>query len=362
MSDISASVARGRLQTIFARERNSACESDRVDSSQEILSMPSKHVPVPPDEVQVKPSEPDNIPVLEIELEIRTPECLKASQNEAQHSSLPLSPGEEAAKTVSPTNAAPADTATARTSDLRGLSAAVAFIAAAGVAWWANSKSESNVGPSEPTSAQIEKISPMPLNEIAQTGTSEILVSQPPSTPTQAISSMPAPESMAQEVQGKVATSPQAAARTNGVTQVKLQNGNEVTIPSSGVETKLAEFLKQALNKSGEFDLDRISFGHANAILNSSSSEQLQNVAKILMAYPKTRISINAYGDAITSRVSGLRLSRERADSVIRELARTGYKSRITARVYRGQRGKGSNGSEESQGRDERISLTVTNK
>ncbi len=36
MSDISASVARGRLQTIFARERNSACESDRDDSSQEI--------------------------------------------------------------------------------------------------------------------------------------------------------------------------------------------------------------------------------------------------------------------------------------------------------------------------------------
>ena len=79
----------------------------------------------------------------------------------------------------------------------------------------------------------------------------------------------------------------------NDFTRVKLPNDIELSVPNSGLEAKLLEFLKQASNKSGEFDLDSISFGATNATLSPSSSEQLKNVAKIVRAYPTARIAIN---------------------------------------------------------------------
>jgi outer membrane protein OmpA-like peptidoglycan-associated protein len=147
----------------------------------------------------------------------------------------------------------------------------------------------------------------------------------------------------------------------NDFTRIKLPNDIELSVPNSGLETKLLEFLKRPSNKSGEFDLDRISFGATNAILSLSSSEQLQNVAKILRAFPITRIAINAFAANVANRASGLGLSRARANSVLGELARSGVdKSRMVVRVYGDNRGTRSSGLTESQRQGQRISLTVT--
>ena len=69
----------------------------------------------------------------------------------------------------------------------------------------------------------------------------------------------------------------------------KLPNGVELRILESGVENQLLAFLEQASPDSGEFNLDRISFDRAKSTLQSSLQEQLQNLAKILKAYPNTR-------------------------------------------------------------------------
>jgi outer membrane protein OmpA-like peptidoglycan-associated protein len=147
----------------------------------------------------------------------------------------------------------------------------------------------------------------------------------------------------------------------NDFTQVKLPNGIELSVPNSGLETKLLEFLKQASNKSGEFDLDSISFGATNATLSPSSSEQLKNVAKIVRAYPITRIAINAFAANATNRGSGFGLSRARANSVLGEFARSGVdKSRMVVQVYGGNHVARSSGLEDGTRKGQRISLTVT--
>ena len=388
MSDTSAPVASERLQALFARERNSTCDSDLIAVlHKEILSATSNHISVDPDKVEVKMQQHDHMSVLEIDLEIETPSSMPALENEVSRSSLQLSPGGEAATPVSRPNAMPTNKPRAKSSRLSWLWAAAAIIATAGAAWRVgfvphssnevalspkeearpSTSGDTNIGPPEGTApAQAGKISPAPQKETAQTGASEASINLPegaPATPIQEMFSTPAREPMAQGHQeaGSIMT-PAQTARGAGddFTQIKLPNGIELTVPSFGVETKLLGFLKQASNKSGEFDLDRISFDATNATLSPSSSEQLQNVAKILKAYPNTRIAINAYVDNAGNRTSGLRRSRERANSVLREFARIGDKSRITAHVYGGNRVTRSSSSEEGQRRDQRISLTVT--
>ena len=144
------------------------------------------------------------------------------------------------------------------------------------------------------------------------------------------------------------------------IIQKKLPNGVEVNIPKNGVETQLLDFLGQTSHNSGVFDLDRISFDRAKATLQSSSQEQLQNLAKILKAYPSAKIEINSYTDNRGDKVSNLKLSRERALNVLDELARMGVdKSRMTARGFGDSHPIASNNSEEGRRQNRRISLGV---
>jgi len=216
--------------------------------------------------------------------------------------------------------------------------------------------------------AQAQKTSPAAQTETARTGANETSTEPPEDAhgaPKQEMSSTrsaaePAPQE--HEEGGGILTPAQPVVSvTNDFTQIKLPNGIELSVPNSGLETKLLEFLKQASNKSGEFNLDEISFGATNAILGPSSSEQLQNVAKIMKAYPTARIAINALVAKAANRASGLRLSRSRANSVLGELARHGVdKSRMVVRVYSDNRTTRPSGLEESQREGQRISLTVT--
>jgi outer membrane protein OmpA-like peptidoglycan-associated protein len=140
----------------------------------------------------------------------------------------------------------------------------------------------------------------------------------------------------------------------------KLPNGVELSIPKTGVENNLLEFLELASNKSGEFDLDRVWFDKGKTTLQSSSKEQLQNLTKILKAYPSAEVVINSYTDNLGNRSHNLKLSRERANNVVQELARMGVdKSRMTARGFGDDHPIASNNSEEGRTQNRRVSLSV---
>lgn len=145
----------------------------------------------------------------------------------------------------------------------------------------------------------------------------------------------------------------------------KLPNGVELTIPQLGVETKLLAFIegtsKPANAKS--FDLDRIVFDAGKATLQPSSQEQLQNIAKIMKAYPGVNARIGGHTDNVGDKTFNLKLSSGRANNVLHELTRIGVdKSRMTAQGYGQDHPIASNGSEEGRAQNRRISLSVTQK
>jgi K(+)-stimulated pyrophosphate-energized sodium pump len=82
-----------------------------------------------------------------------------------------------------------------------------------------------------------------------------------------------------------------------------------------------------------------------------------------LKAYPTAKIVINSYTDNLGEKAHNLRLSRERANHVLRELARIGVdKSRMTAQGFGDDHPVASNDSEEGRMQNRRISLYVTRK
>ena len=132
--------------------------------------------------------------------------------------------------------------------------------------------------------------------------------------------------------------------------RTKLPNGVELNTSKSGVEGKLLGFLEHGSQESDEFILDGILFAAGGKTLKSSSQEQLHNIAKILKAYPNAKVVINSYTDNLGEKAHNLRLSRERANHVLQELARIGVdKSRMIAKGLGDDHPVASNNSKEGR-------------
>lgn len=164
-----------------------------------------------------------------------------------------------------------------------------------------------------------------------------------------------------------VAESVNTATAAAGVLfKTKLPDGTELSVPKGGSETQLVGLLSdpsQPPDKNKWFDLDGIHFGANDATLQSGSSEQLQNVAAILKAYPNAKVLIGGFAEHSTDKATNLRLSDQRAKAVVEELARMGVaKARMSAKGFGEQGAKAP--AETEQGRQENgwIALAVTQK
>jgi outer membrane protein OmpA-like peptidoglycan-associated protein len=146
----------------------------------------------------------------------------------------------------------------------------------------------------------------------------------------------------------------------------KLPNGVELSIPRLGIENKLVTFIEdpsKPVDTTTWFDFDRLLFDTGSATLQPSSSEQLQNVAAILKAYPNVHVKIGGYTDNTGDAAANLQLSSNRASNVMAELVRLGVEpSRLEAQGYGVDHPVADNSTEEGRARNRRISLRVTQK
>jgi outer membrane protein OmpA-like peptidoglycan-associated protein len=145
----------------------------------------------------------------------------------------------------------------------------------------------------------------------------------------------------------------------------KLPSGVELTIPSSGIEANLLVFLedKAKPERVTWFDFDRLQFETGRATPQTSSREQLRNIAQILVAYPDVKATIGGYTDNVGNPGANKRLSKARADSVRRELTRMGVEaSRVSAKGYGESHPIATNDTEEGRAKNRRISIGVTRK
>jgi OmpA-OmpF porin, OOP family len=157
-----------------------------------------------------------------------------------------------------------------------------------------------------------------------------------------------------------------AATLPAGFFKLKLPDGTELNVPESGIENQLATFIADSskpVDKTTWFNFDRLTFDTGKATLQSSSQEQLDNVAAILKAYPNVHVKLGGYTDNSGKAAANLKLSDDRAKNVMDALVAGGIdKARLEAKGYGDAHPVASNDTEEGRAQNRRISLLVTQK
>ncbi len=147
---------------------------------------------------------------------------------------------------------------------------------------------------------------------------------------------------------------------------VKLPNGVELNAPELGMENKLNLWLAdpaKLVDKVTWFDFDRLLFDTEMATLQPKSQEQLKNIAEILMAYPNVEVKIGGYTDNVGDPKANLKLSEERAKTVMQNLVDMGINAkRLTAEGYGEKHPVASNDTDEGKAQNRRIAMRVTKK
>jgi len=146
----------------------------------------------------------------------------------------------------------------------------------------------------------------------------------------------------------------------------KLPNGIELSIPEFGVENKLIAFIEDAqlpVDDKTWFSFDRLTFETGKATLKPESREQLNNIAEILKAYPNVSIKLGGYTDNTGDPQANLKLSQQRADTVMADLVKLGIDaSRLEAEGYGQEHPVADNSTAEGRAQNRRIDMRVTAK
>ena len=145
-----------------------------------------------------------------------------------------------------------------------------------------------------------------------------------------------------------------------------IPGGVQLQYARHGVEGKLLSFIEdstQSVDRQVWFDFDRLLFETNSAVLKSGSQDQLRNIAAILKAYPNARVKIGGYTDTSGDPAANMKLSQDRANSVMQELTNLGVASgRLSAEGYGGTNPVADNATEAGRARNRRVALRVTEK
>ena len=146
----------------------------------------------------------------------------------------------------------------------------------------------------------------------------------------------------------------------------KLPSGYELNIPENGIENNLVKFIEdkdKAVDKTTWFNFDRLLFDTGKATLKPASKEQVNNIAEVLKAYPNVAIKLGGYTDNTGNPTSNVKLSDERAKTVMNALVGLGIdKSRLEAEGYGSEHPVASNDTEAGRAENRRIAVRVTKK
>lgn len=155
------------------------------------------------------------------------------------------------------------------------------------------------------------------------------------------------------------------AADANGMTEVKVA-GKTLKAAPDGIEDQLIAFLgdpAKQVDKTTWFNFDRLNFDTGKATLKPESKLQLQNVAEILKGFPKVSVKIGGYTDNTGNKAANMKLSADRAASVVKGLVALGIaKTRLASEGYGDQHPVASNDTAEGREQNRRIAIRVTKK
>ncbi len=147
---------------------------------------------------------------------------------------------------------------------------------------------------------------------------------------------------------------------------VTLPNGTTLNVPGTSLESQIVAFITDStrpVDKTTWFNFDRLLFETGSATLRPESQAQLRNVATIFAAFPTVKAKIGGYTDNTGNAATNMKLSQDRATSVMNELVGMGVdKSRLAAEGYGDQHPVADNGTEEGRAQNRRIAMRIVEK
>ena len=139
-----------------------------------------------------------------------------------------------------------------------------------------------------------------------------------------------------------------------------------ITLTEGGVESRLLAFVQNPdakLAATTWFNIDQVSFDTGSATLRPESQAQLNNIAAILTDCPNVNMTIAGYTDNVGAPAANLRLSRDRAHSVVAQLVSKGIsQERLAAEGYGEEDPVADNSTAEGRAQNRRIAMRVTQK
>jgi OmpA-OmpF porin, OOP family len=145
----------------------------------------------------------------------------------------------------------------------------------------------------------------------------------------------------------------------------KLPDNVDLNIPVNGVESRLLGIIdgSSTVSQNSWLDFDRLLFDTGSSKLRADSSEQIDNVAAILKAYPNVRLKLAGYTDNVGSAQQNLELSHARAESVKAALVARGIApNRLMAEGFGEQPASADNSTAEGRARNRRVCVQVASR
>jgi OOP family OmpA-OmpF porin len=139
-----------------------------------------------------------------------------------------------------------------------------------------------------------------------------------------------------------------------------LPGGVKMSVPAGGMEDRLIAYLA-APTGVASFDFDRLEFETGSTALTSRSRAQITDIARILNAYPNSRVQIAGYTDNIGNEAANLALSQGRAEAVMSALRENGAPAaNLTAQGFGSRNPIADNSTEAGRARNRRVTLSIT--
>ena len=167
----------------------------------------------------------------------------------------------------------------------------------------------------------------------------------------------PALEPVAAAEPAPVAEAPAAFVRNFG--DVELRGAPD------GVESKLVGFIEAGTAPCSDpacwFTFDRLTFKTGSAEIDmENSAAQIENIHRILGAFPAVQLKVGGYTDNTGSDETNMALSKARADAVVAAVAALGSDpARMDAEGYGPQFPVATNDTEEGRAQNRRIDVRV---
>jgi outer membrane protein OmpA-like peptidoglycan-associated protein len=134
-----------------------------------------------------------------------------------------------------------------------------------------------------------------------------------------------------------------------------------VSLPEGGAAARLLAYAQNPDGKTASWlNMDKIAFDSGSATLRSDSQTQLNNIATVLTNCPGIRLDIAGYTDSVGSAASNLRLSKNRANTVVAQLVSKGVsRDRLTAEGFGEENPVADNSIAEGRAQNRRAAMRV---